>query len=258
MVSPSPASRRPEAWSRRGEPMPPAATTTVFARTRKGFPPSRPSTPVASPPSIVTRSTRARVRSSAPRATASSTHSAAFHLAPQRQPSMQRAPQAPGKRGARAGLMNLGWGKNAKPASPAAWARRVEAAPRISAGSGATASSLLRLGRLGVEVDAVARLHPRGRRRRTAAVHARGAPEHQGAHHVQALLGEEEARAVRVQQRPEVGPVVEAPPLVDPALEKQHAAAPPDELAGDGRPAGAGAHHHDVGVQQERHGAPEA
>jgi hypothetical protein len=51
---------------------------------------------------------RARVRRSAPAATASSTHSAALHLAPQRQPSMHFAPQS--NFTARAGFMNFNCG----------------------------------------------------------------------------------------------------------------------------------------------------
>ena len=117
------------------------------------------------------------------------------------------------------------------------------------------AQLLFRLRRFGVQVHAVARFHPRGRRRGAPAVHAGGAPEHEGAHDVEALLREEQARAVGVKERPEVRPVVEAPPLVDPPLEEEDPPAPADELAGDGRPAGSGAHHRDVGVGEHRHGA---
>ena len=94
MVMPWPASAKPACCRSSALPMPPAATTTTGASTWKGWPRTRPRTPPAWRFSMITSSTRASVITSQPAATASSTHSAAFHLAPQRQPSMHLAPQS--------------------------------------------------------------------------------------------------------------------------------------------------------------------
>ncbi len=94
----------------RGDPIPPAASTTVLARAMIFLNPIRPSDP--DDLSIFNQYflTRALVFSKAPWATASSTHSAAFHLARQVHPSIQVAWQSNARPCAlqRSGFMNFG------------------------------------------------------------------------------------------------------------------------------------------------------
>jgi hypothetical protein len=82
------------------------------------------------------------------------------HLAPQRQPIRQRAPQSKGC--ARAGSMNLSCGRHSMPSERPASAMRVEPAPRSSGGSGATCSSAASSAASCLDVDAVALTQPRG------------------------------------------------------------------------------------------------
>ena len=172
------------------------------------------------PSSISTRSTRARVRRSAPAATASSTYSAAFHLAPQRQPSMHLAPHSNSAAPRDGHELELRLPVVAK--ALAAWAMRVDACPRNSAGQRRDLQLLHRFGDLDIDIHAVLGLQPGRRRRGAAAIHAGCAADHQRAHDVQPFLGEQQAHAVGIDERPQVGAVVAGLAVVDAAFQQQH------------------------------------